>query len=333
MNKILEDIIENKYPEYKKLPIVDNILDDDNPRDDFWDDLSEREHYDINAEFLKQTGNPEYDYLTCWEPGRIDDEKETLFDFKTMYDFDYSWWEFQKQAEYDGIEECKKWMEEGSDHWTPEKVAESINRINEKFKNGYEIYCTGDWFRLIEKDINNQETFLYAQVISARWYLFYELEGYLSDLQDELLPYTLNEDRGDFLKMLNEKDPEKRYKAGGREKELDTLQDLIRKYEQNQLLDLIDTTLLTYPKFSGRTFRFDRGYYETETQKFDPFTDFIFWDEQSLRNVRTTNFLNDFTQKEKNPEDFTEIIELLKVQVKKDFMAFYDKNRSRYIQK
>jgi len=50
-------------------------------------------------------------------------------------------------------------MEEGSDYWTPEKVANIINELNEKYKNGYEIYCTGDWFRLIDRTFYNFTSF------------------------------------------------------------------------------------------------------------------------------------------------------------------------------
>ncbi len=327
MREEIETILENKYPEYKALPIVDDIHAEENPREDFWDNLTERQTYEVNADFLKATGDPKYDYLTCWEPGRIDEENETLFDFPTFYEFDVSWWEFQKEAQYESIEDCKKWMEEGSDHWTPEKVAKSINDLEEKYSSGYEIYCSGDWFRLIENDV-----FLYAQIISAQWYIYYELESVISDLQNEHLPYSLNEKDMEFIELLNESDPEKKYLAGGREKELDSLQDLIRKYEGQPLLDLISKYMKTV-NYSGGTFRFDRGYKETPTEKFDPFTDFIFWDEQSLKNVRTTHFLEDFKKVQLTGPKLNDLICGMKVEVEKDFMEFYNENKSRYIHK
>ncbi len=327
MRDELEKILEEKYPEYAKLPIVDDLNADENPRDDFWSDLTERQTYEVNAEFLKQTGDPKYNYLTCWEPGRLDDEKETLFDYPTLYEFDVSWWEFQKDARYESIDDCKKWMEQGSDHWTPERVAKSINDLEEEFKDGYQMYCSGDWFRLIEND-----TFIYAQIISAKWYIYYQLEGYISEMQDEYLPYSLNEDEMEFIELLNETDPEKKYKAGGRELELDTLQDAIRKYEGKPLLDLIDKEIKLH-EFSGKTFRFDRGYEETKNEKFDPFTDYIFWDEQSLKNVRTTNFIEDFSKIQLDGPLLMDLIDNLKLKVHTDFMEFYNANKSRYISK
>ena len=325
MNEKIEQILEDKYPEYKKLPIVTDINADENPREDFWDDLTEHETYDVNAEFLRQTGNSEYNYLTCWEPGRLDDEKESLFDYPTFYEFDVAWWQYQKDARYESVNDYKKWMEEGSDHWTPEKVAKIINDLEDEYSKGYSIYCSGDWFRLIEDGV-----FIYAQVISAKWYMFYELENYISDLQNALLPYNLNDDL-DFGVLLNEDDPEKKYKANGREKELDELQTLIHKYQATELITVIDTEIAKHSDLSGSTFRFDRGYEETETEKFDPFTDYIFWDEQSLKNVGTKTFVNDFKSHQKDNSNLNEIIVELKKKIESDFMEIYDANKSRYI--
>ena len=43
-------------------------------------------------------------------------------------------------------------------------------------------------------------------------------------------------------------------------------------------------------ELSGKTFRIDTGY----TEPFDPFTDFIFFDTQSLKNVSPKKFLTTF---------------------------------------
>lgn len=326
MTDILEKILENAYPEYAKLPIVTDVNADENPREDFWSDLTEHQSYDINAEFLKQTQKAEFDYLTCWEPGRLDDEKESLFDFPTMYEFDLGWWHYQKEAQYANIEDSKKWMDQGSEYWTPERVADDINKLEEEYKDGYTIYCTGDWFRLIDNG-----TFLYAQMISAKWYIYYRIENVIYELQEEMLPYSLNEDDLSFSQLMNEEDPEKKYKADGREKELDTLQIAIRKYEGHPLCALIDRELESHTELSGKNFRFDRGYKETETEKFDPFTDFVFWDEQSLKNIRTKHFLDDFRVNTESSMILEDIIEVIRGLVKKDFMEFYHANKAKYI--
>ena len=325
MNDTIEKILEEKYPEYKLLPIVNDINADENPREDFWNNLSTIETYDINAQYLKVIGNAKYDYLMCWEPGRLDDENESIFDYPSLYEFDYKWWEFQKEAEYKNLEDLKDWMEKGSEYWTPERVAESINRVEERYADGYSIYCSGDWFRMIEND-----TFLYSQIISAKWFIYYELEQYIDNLQEKLLPYSLNEDDYDFETLLNEDDPTKRYKANGRELELESLKKLIGKYLNTSLLPLIEKFMKT-KNFNGFGFRFDRGYDRSDPKNFDPFTDFIFWDEDSLKSVRLTNFLEDFSKIRQDDALLLEFIESIKKQVKKDFMDIYNDNASRFL--
>ena len=325
MNDSIEKILEDNYPEYKLLPIIDDINAEENPREDFWDNLTSIETYDINAQYLKEIGNEKYDYIMCWEPGRLDDENESFFDYPTLYEFDYKWWEFQKEAEYEAVEDCKKWMEQGSEHWTPERVARSINRLEEKFADGYSMYCSGDWFRMIDNGV-----FLYAQIISAKWFIYYELENYVSELQDELLPYSLNQDDYDFQELLNEDDPTKKYKANGRELELEALQELIRDYESNGLINLIDKSM-TEENFQGAGFRFDRNYDREDPKNFDPFTDFIFWDEDSLKAVRPTDFLEDFSKIRADGSMLIDFIDDIRKQVKIDFMEFYNANSSRFI--
>ena len=323
MNTIIETILEEKYPEYKQLPIVED-LDADNPREDFWDNLSEKEVYDINKEYLEKIANPEYDYLMCWEPGRLNDD-EKITDFSSLYEFDYDWWEYQKKARYDSLEEYKEWMEKGSEHWTPERVATIINELNAEYENGYSIYCTGDWIRLIEDGI-----FRYAQIISAKWFIYYRLESLISDLQDKYLPYSLNEDDMDFTQLLNETDPTKKYKANGRELELESLQEKIRDYERKQLETIIDNEMKKY-NFSGKVFREDKGY--DAGKDFDPFTSYIFWDEQSLKNINPKSFVKDIKANLENIDKLESIIKDLGNIVEDDFMSFYNANRARYLSK
>jgi len=310
INKILSE----KYPEFR-------LLDDEEAQDNFWEELSEREKYEVNKEYLLQIGDPEYDYLVCWEPGRLDEDKKSFFDYPTFYDFDKDWWEFQKQAIWGSIEDQKKWMESGKPGWTPEKVANAINDFNDKYAE-YSIYCSGDWFRLIDDD-----KFIYSQVISAKWYVYYQLEILVDDMLDTSIPWSFKGDKDNWLNAINATTPEDSYDAGGREVELDTMKSMVRKYQNLDLFEKIDEALKQHD-FSGKTFRVDRGY---EEEGFDPFTDFIFYDEQSLKNVRTTNFLEDFKANQLDYSYLENIIEDLKKIVAEDFARMYDENRSRYI--
>lgn len=317
MRKEIEDLLVELYPSFK-----DIAADDDDAKDDFWRELPDREKYDVNSKYLKQIGNPEYDYLVCWEPGRLDNDVEVT-DYETFYEVDYDWWEFQKKSRWESIEDMQEWMEKNPAQTTPERVAQSINSFNDAYSDGYSIYLSGDWYRLIENDV-----FIYSQMISAKWYLFYEAEKYLDDLQEENIPYSFKDD-DDFLNTLNERDPRKIYNANGRELELDSYQNKIREYQNNALLSHIDSIIRKYKRvFSGKTFRVDKGYEPGEN--FDPFTDFIYFDEESLRNVRPKKFLKDFGANQIAFVEFEKMIDELKDIVKQDFEKIYNANKVRF---
>jgi hypothetical protein len=314
MSKSIDEVLNECYQDY-------NILGDDEYKSDFWDDLTEKETYNVNALHLKYNANPKFDYLTCWEPGRFDDDEEVT-DLDTMYDVDYRWWKFQKEASWESIQETIKWMEKNPKKTTPSYVAKSINRYNETYDKGYSIYMTGDWYRLIENDV-----FLYSQFIGASWYLYYEAERTIDDLQQENIPYIFRED--DLILSLNEDDPKKRYDAGGREYELESYQDAIRDYQHEVLIEKIDTLIRKYSRvFAGKTFRKDKGY---ESDNFDPFTDFIFFDEDSLKKVSPRNFLKTFKSCQVSFVEFQKIIDELEEIVTADFNRIYNENKSRYV--
>ena len=103
---------------------------------------------------------------------------------------------------------------------------------------------------------------------------------------------------------------------------------LEKKFTQNY--SDIDKYISQY-NFSGKTFRFDRGYEETPEEKFDPFTDYVFWDEQSLKNVRTTHFIDDFNKIQLDSQQLMDLIDDMKTEATNDFMKFYNANKSRYL--
>jgi len=314
MRPDIETLLAEEFPDFASIT-------DEEAKDDYWRDLSDQDKYRINEKYLRQIGNPEYDYLVCWEPGRFDND-EQVTDYPTMYEVDYSWWEFQKKARWESIEDMKEWMEKNPVQTTPERVAESINSFNSEYKDGYSIYLSGDWYRLIENNV-----FIYSQFISAKWYLFYQMEEYLDTLQEQHLPYKFKND-DDFLATLNERDPRKIYEAGGRELELDSYQDKIRNYQNNHLLNHIDFIIRKYSRvFSGKTFRVDRGY---DPDDFDPFTDFIFFDEVSLSNVETKRFLKTFAENQIDFIEFQKMIDELKDLVLCDFERIYNSNRLKF---
>lgn len=318
MRQEIEDLLVEMYDNFPKDASEDT-------KSDFWSDLSDLEKYKVNEKHLRQIGNPEYDYLVCWEPGRFN-EDENVTDFDTMYDVDLSWWEFQKQARWESIEDMKQWMEKNPSRTTPESVAKSINAFNDEYDKGYNIYLSGDWYRLIENEI-----FLYSQFISAKWYLFYEAENFLDELLEKHIPHTFrdNDDLLNFISNINERDPRKIYEASGRELELDSYKDKIRDYQSNDLIKRINFIIKKYSiVFSGKTFRVDTGY--TQGEDFDPFTNFIFFDEESLKNVFPKKFLKTFKQNQLDFVEFDKMTNELKDLVLQDFNKIYMMNKLKF---
>ena len=319
MSNETDDIIKKIRPDY-------DTEGSEEYKEDFWANMSEKETYDLNALNLKTLGDPQYDYITCWEPGRFDDD-EQFTDFNSVFEVDYNWWKFQRDASLESIEEYRG---DPKDEQREKYYEESIEQHTKRY-NKYTIYLSGDWYRLFDGD-----TFLYSQLISARWYLYYEGEKLLDTLQEECIPfkYCRMDDEDDEMdesgnfKWLNESDPTKRYDAGGREVELDKYLDVMRKYQQDTMLDKIDKLLIKYNiVFSGKTFRQDKGY---EEEDFDPFTDFIFFDVASLKHVSPKHFLETFSDHQISFVEFQRIIDETKEMVRKDQEKLYKENKEKY---
>lgn len=314
MKKEIEQIINERYPEY-------DINADEETREDFWHELPDKEKYAINSIHLKTVGKPEHDYLICWEPGRFDTGVEVT-DYNTMYEVDYEWWKFQRDVRWESLQEYRESLGKSPGSEEVEKAERYEDQHNEEFADGYKIHLTGDWYRMFDG-----ETFLYSQVISAKWFLFYQMEDFIDELQEKQLPFEFTDN--DFMSALDTKDPKQIYKANGREAEISDLLDNIRDYQTNALVEKLDFYIAKFSKrFRGHTFRRDDGYNEDD---FDPFTDFIFFDELSLRCVSPKNFLNTFRQNQIDFDEFKIMISELKSEVEEDFLKLYNENKSRHI--
>jgi hypothetical protein len=120
------------------------------------------------------------------------------------------------------------------------------------------------------------------------------------------------------------------YNAGGREKELVGYHSKIRKYQNDAVFDRIrDILTENADRFSGKVFRVDRDYDKPEKNA-DPFTDFIFFDEQSLKNVQPKKFLKTFAENQVDFSEFKKILDDLKEVVYYDFRDIYNTNHTNY---
>jgi len=293
------------YRDYfkEKYPHVSDMNSSDDEFDDFLNDLDKKELYKAHEYLLKKLGTKEANYIACMEPGRLADG-EHFFDYPTLFEFDEKWKEFQlsdlsrveylyranEESIYDGIKESKNYIE--------------------SLRNRNNIYMQGDWFRLIDED----DKMLYATFISAYYYLLDYAEDTLSSYIEELIPYDLVDDEDLLLESFN--NPEINvYKANGREKELDYLTKLSYRFLSKKIPKII-RKLIDDERCKGKGFRVDEGY---DGEKFDPITHFIFWDAESLKSVRTTNFLNDFNKIKSDNKCLEDIENKLNKYIRKEF--------------
>ena len=311
MKKEICEIIAELYPEY-------DITASDEVKEDFWTELSEKQKYDVNCQYLIEIGTPEYDYIVCWEPGRLD-TAEVLTDYDNFYEFDLLWWEYQKKASYEALLESHEWAKETPEKYASDYIETSTANFDKNYNMGYTVSMAGDWFRLIDNG-----TFIYSSFISAKWHLFYLAEEHIDELQEKHIPYTFRDT--DIDTCFNTEDPKERYDAAGREVELESYQTVMRSYTYTQMADDIDTLLLQYhDELTGTTFRYDVGY--TDDEDFDPFTNFVFFDVESLKRVKTKQFLKTFKDAAGDYTVFDRLIaELLKI-VSARFDTIYTENK------
>ncbi len=311
---ILDKILEKKFSNYK------NISEDE--KYDFWINLPKKTQYEINSEELKLIGKKEYDYINCIEQGRLY-KYESLFDYPTLYEFDKSWWEFQKQTQKENIQKDIKLMQDKSDIKTLEKITEIQNKYEINYSE-YKINMRGVLFRIIE---NNK--LLYSEFISIYSYIYYKIEDEIHTEIKQKIPYTYKCDENNLETSFNKKNPfDIYYNAQGRELELDSLNDKIEAYKNFKLEKIIEKYVSKYIKvFSGKTFRIDTGY---EKDNFNPFTSFIFFDEKSLKKIRIKHFLQDFKKCQLEYNKLENIIEDIYFKIKQDFEIIYEKNHNKF---
>jgi len=193
---------------------------------------------------------------------------------------------------------------------------------NERFGE-YKIYLTGDWYRLYDGD-----TFLYSQFVAARWYIYYQCENPLETLREESIPHSYNILGNDIIPWLNERDPKKLYSANGRELELAAYMEVERNYQFDKLLDIVDKVIERYSiVLTGKTFRLDTGYSE---ENFDPFTNFIFFDEKSMYSVSPKRFLGTFKACQADFSELQKVIDEALEIVKRDQQQFYLENKMKF---
>jgi hypothetical protein len=187
--------------------------------DNIFNKLSEKEIYELNKYILKETEEKKYNYLFCNEVGRLDEKKETIFDYKNLYEWDKKWWEFQKASLIDVKNETKykKWYE-----------------VNYKEYNT--LYMQGEWFRWIEEEIccsETNETMYYGILEGLKSYIVTEITERIDKWINKKIP---NQSYKPYQEDLFKETDDGMYemakmeiRAGGKEKQLELLKEIYRE--------------------------------------------------------------------------------------------------------
>jgi len=182
-----------------------------------FDKLTPKQTYKVNTKIQKKEGKKEYDYISCSEYGRLNEE-ENLFQFKNLLEWDKKWWEYQKK-------------------YTDPKNMETESQMewwDLQFGRYRELYLQGEWFRWIEKTDFGKKELIYASVEGLYSYMSGSIQRTLDEKIDKKYPnmlfkpygentFTKNED-GKYYTMY---DYETR--AGGKEKELEKIRKKLRE--------------------------------------------------------------------------------------------------------
>jgi len=238
-------------------------------KEELWDLLSDYEKYTINLKVQKTVG--------------FGNNKFTLEEYGTSFNV----------SKYKNL---RKWDKE---QYIYQKKHGQIS-LDDKYK----IYLFGDWCRLIE-----DKKLVYGILLSVSGYIYEQVTDQLMKFENNLYPHTVDmKSKKESKKRVNPLTKKKEYfytmdfttKAYGREKELKKLKDFIRKFEHETLYPKIKKYVAKHLK--NRTYRI-----VDKKDTFDDFHQFLFSDQQALKNCTFEKFLIDFNELKRDTKDLKDI--------------------------
>lgn len=180
--------------------------------------------------------------------------------------------------------------------------------------DNYKLYLFGDWFRMIEN-----KKLIYGEIFSVHSYIFDKVEDKLRKFEEGLYPHT--------TKFWFKKTKDKRYstmesktKAYGKEKELEQFSKFRMKFTQEILYPKIKKFILK--NYKNKTYRI-----VNKKETFDNFHQFLFSDNEALRNCKFATFLDDFNKLKGDVRDL-KIIEKKFLKYAKNYLMDNFKNKS-----
>lgn len=279
----VDDIIKTKYPNYA------NMSEDE--QDDFWDELSESEKYEINQKTTEANGFGQ-NCLYCNEIGR-----GNFKEFSNLLEWDIADWNVQRDL-------CLK------DQYM------SFDRGEYNFDTG----MFDEWIRLIENS-----KLVYGSLRTLYAHLWWIMEDIVFDVENEIVPHDIewhptpkvvHEDGeqclcNEITLVVN---------AYGREDEYEKISSLRNKYIENngRGSELVKQSA---QGFTG-TFRVDN--FENPT---DPYSIFIVCDRETLGKIKPESFLNDFHSNATSAPVLNELTEKFKKIIENDFREYINSNK------
>jgi len=251
----------------KKIKFYKKLNADD--KEELWNLLSDYDRYSIQLAVQKKIGFGN-DKFSIEEYGSI----SYLSKYKNLKEWDKEQYTYQKKH--------------------------SQTNLDDKYK----IYLFGDWCRLIE-----DKKLIYGILLSVGGYIYEQVTDKLMKFENELYPHTLDvKSQKESKKRINPLTKKKEYfytmdfttKAYGREKELEELQSFIKKFEHETLYPKIKKYVAKHLK--NRTYRL-----VDKKETFDNYHQFLFTDQQALKNCTFENFLGDFNKLRRDNKELKDI--------------------------
>lgn len=240
-----------------------------NDKEELWNLLSDYDRYSIQLKVQKQAGFGN-DKFSIEEYGSI----SYLSKYKNLREWDKEQYIYQKKHGQTNLDDT------------------------------YKIYLFGDWCRLIEN-----KKLIYGILLSVGGYIYEQVTDKLMKFENGLYPHTLDvKSTKENKKRTNPLTKKKEYfytmdfttKAYGREKELEELQSFIRKFEHETLYPKIKKYVAKH--LSNKTYRI-----VDKKETFNNYHQFLFTDQQALKNCTFENFLGDFNELRRDNKELKDI--------------------------
>ncbi len=264
---------------------------DEDAQYDFWQELPDHEKYIINQITTIANGYGRFNlYVNEASRSQCGLEK-----YSNLLDWDIDCWNLQR-----------KWRL--NDEYSPYDIGEY------SFNKG----MTGEWIRFIE-----DSRLVYGTFYSLASYLWWKMEDLVYDIENEIIPHEYKW-KTDPVEKCECGEPgctrvQVIVEANGREKEYDVLRKLTYSFiGDNGIGEILISNMVK--GFKG-TFRVD-----TFENPYDPYSDLVICDQETLNNIKPENFISDFTRFQNESSVLDDLVKDLTEKVSFEYREFVKAN-------